>query len=99
MSQITTRKHELAARQNPAVIVLPICAHGDWGPFASGSGILRLLREVAVFSHRECRTSSLGSPPDRIWRPTAWLAAANGWAVQGAFPAQYWGEALTCLVA
>jgi hypothetical protein len=51
---------EMTARRNPSVLVMPICRQGDWGPFATGGGLLRLLREVAVFLQRECRTSSLG---------------------------------------
>jgi hypothetical protein len=42
---------------------MPICKHGDWGPFASGEAMLRLLREVSVFLHRQARTSSLGVRP------------------------------------
>lgn len=53
--------YELAAAGNSAVLVMPICRKGDWGPFASGEGIHRLLREVSVFLHRELRTSSLGN--------------------------------------
>ena len=52
--------YEMAAKDNPAVLVMPICKHGDWGPFASAEGVYRLLREVAVFLQRECRTSFLG---------------------------------------
>jgi hypothetical protein len=51
---------QLAANNNQAVLVMPICAAGDWGSFQYGEGVLRLLREVAVFLHRECRTSNLG---------------------------------------
>jgi hypothetical protein len=53
--------YELAARGGAPTLVMPICRRGDWGPFASSEGLLRLLREVAVFLHRECRTSVLGS--------------------------------------
>lgn len=52
---------EIAAAGFPTTLVMPICRQGDWGPFASGEGLLRLLREVAVFLHRECRTSNLGT--------------------------------------
>ncbi|HEY1796174.1 MAG TPA: carboxypeptidase-like regulatory domain-containing protein [Stellaceae bacterium] len=52
--------YETAAKDNPAVLVMPICRRGDWGPFASAEGVYRLLREVAVFLQRECRTSFLG---------------------------------------
>jgi hypothetical protein len=53
--------YELAAAGSAAVLVMPICRGGDWGPFASEEGLLRLLREIAVFLHRECRTSGLGT--------------------------------------
>jgi hypothetical protein len=52
--------YDLIARGIAATVVMPICRHGDWGPFASGVGMSRLLNEVAVFLHRECRTSNLG---------------------------------------
>ena len=52
---------QLIARRNPSVVVMPICNHGDWEPFTSGEGLLRLLREVAVFLHRQCRTSRRGN--------------------------------------
>jgi hypothetical protein len=52
--------YEMAGKDNPTVLVMPICKHGDWGPFASAEGLYRLLREIAVFLQRECRTSFLG---------------------------------------
>lgn len=54
---------QLLARRNQAVLVMPICKAGDWGSFASGEAMLRLLREVALFLHRQARTSSLGVRP------------------------------------
>jgi hypothetical protein len=51
--------YQLAARGNQAILVMPICAAGDWGPFRYGEGLLRLLREVAVFVHAQYRTSRL----------------------------------------
>jgi hypothetical protein len=60
--------YEAAARGNVAVIVMPLCNHGDWGPFASAEGCARLLREVAAFLHRECRTSRLAATSSAIDR-------------------------------
>jgi hypothetical protein len=54
---------QLLARKNRAITVMPICRNGDWGPFASGEGMLRLLREIAAFLHRQCRTSVAGVRP------------------------------------
>ncbi|EWZ78945.1 hypothetical protein FOWG_16887 [Fusarium oxysporum f. sp. lycopersici MN25] len=51
--------YNLIARRRQAVMVMPICKHGNWGPFSSGEGVFRLCREVALFLHRECRTSNL----------------------------------------
>lgn len=56
---------QLLARRNRSVMVMPICNRGDWGPVTSGEGLLRLLREVSVFLHRQCRTSQLG-----VMKPT-----------------------------
>jgi hypothetical protein len=56
---------QLLARRNRSVMVMPICNHGEWGPVASGEGLFRLLREVSVFLHRQCRTSNLG-----VMKPT-----------------------------
>ena len=52
---------QLLAHRNRAVAVMPICKRGDYGPAAFGEGLLRLLREVALFLHREGRTSRLGN--------------------------------------
>ena len=49
----------LVARKLKAVLIMPICNKGDWGPFSTGEGVFRLCREVALFLHRECRTSAL----------------------------------------
>ena len=54
---------ELLAWRNRSVVVMPICNHGDWGPWGSGEAVLRLLREVSVFLHRQGRTSSVGIRP------------------------------------
>jgi hypothetical protein len=51
--------YNLAGRKREAVMVMPICSKGNWGPFMSGEGLFRLCREVALFLHRECRTSNL----------------------------------------
>ncbi|KAM6513257.1 hypothetical protein FALCPG4_015704 [Fusarium falciforme] len=51
--------YNLTAQGRQAVMVMPICKAGNWGPFSSGEGIFRLCREVALFLHRECRTSNL----------------------------------------
>jgi hypothetical protein len=56
---------QLLARRNQSVMVMPICNRGEWGPFASGEGLMRLLREVSLFLHRQCRTSQLG-----VMKPT-----------------------------
>jgi hypothetical protein len=53
--------HPLIARRNRAILVMPLCRRGDWGPPGTGEGLLRLLREVALFLHREGRTSRLGN--------------------------------------
>nr|BFE60009.1 hypothetical protein GCM10020063_045350 [Dactylosporangium thailandense] len=54
---------QLLARRSRAITVMPI-AHGtDLGPLVTGEGVLRLLREVAAFLHRQCRTSSAGVRP------------------------------------
>jgi hypothetical protein len=55
--------HQLLARRNRSILVAPICNQGDWGPFQSGEGIYRLLREAALFLHRQCRTSLTGVKP------------------------------------
>ncbi|KAK4223058.1 hypothetical protein QBC38DRAFT_426169 [Podospora fimiseda] len=52
--------YNLLGRRRQAIMVMPICKQGDWGPFSSGEGLNRLCREVSVFLHRECRTSKLG---------------------------------------
>ncbi|PVH70219.1 hypothetical protein DL98DRAFT_577970 [Cadophora sp. DSE1049] len=51
--------YNLIARRRRAVMVMPICNKGSWGPYSSGEGIYRLCREVSVFLHREARTSNL----------------------------------------
>jgi hypothetical protein len=55
--------YQLLAHRNRAVAVMPICKRGNYGPAAFGEGLLRLLREVALFLHREGRTSRLGNAP------------------------------------
>jgi hypothetical protein len=61
----------LVARKRQAVIIMPICNHGKWGPFASGEGVFRLCREVAIFLHRENRTSNralaIGGMSKNFW--------------------------------
>jgi hypothetical protein len=52
---------QLLAHRNRAAVVMPICKRGQYGPVAFGEGLLRLLREVALFLHREGRTSRLGN--------------------------------------
>jgi hypothetical protein len=64
--------YELIARKRQAVLVMPICRHGDWGPYVTGEGMFRLCREVALFLHRECRTSnkallSSAGVPHELW--------------------------------
>jgi hypothetical protein len=54
---------ELVANNNQAVVVMVIPNQSNWPPFNSGSALYRLLREVSVFLHRECRTSKLGVTP------------------------------------
>ncbi|GAA1739226.1 hypothetical protein [Luedemannella helvata] len=54
---------ELLAWRNRSVVVMPICNHGDWGPWGSGEAVYRLLREVSLFLHRQARTSNLGIRP------------------------------------
>lgn len=53
--------HQLLARRNRSVIVMPIGKRGAYGPSATGEGMLRLLREITLFLHREGRTSSAGN--------------------------------------
>lgn len=65
---------QLLARRNRAVTVMPIVSGTDLGPLNSGEGALRLLREVAAFLHRQCRTSSAGirrpnDNPDELCGP------------------------------
>ncbi|MEV5750526.1 hypothetical protein AB0L00_22120 [Actinoallomurus sp. NPDC052308] len=55
--------YEMVAQRDRAVLVMPIGDAGDIGPWASGEGLLRLLREVGLFLHRQCRTSRLGLRP------------------------------------
>jgi hypothetical protein len=50
----------LAARGRQAVVVMPLDNNGDRGPYDTGEGLFRLCREVSLFLHRECRTSSKG---------------------------------------
>jgi hypothetical protein len=52
--------YEMVAQRSRAVLVMPIGNAGDVGPWGSGEGLLRLLREVGLFLHRQCRTSRLG---------------------------------------
>jgi hypothetical protein len=54
---------QLLARRSRAITVMPIVKGTDWGPVNSGEGVLRLLREVAAFVHRQCRTSAAGVRP------------------------------------
>lgn len=54
---------QLLARRSRAVTVMPIVKGDDWGPVNTGEGLLRLLREVAAFLHRQCRTSVQGVRP------------------------------------
>jgi hypothetical protein len=55
--------YEMVAQRNRAVSVMPIGNAGDLGPCLSGEGVLRLLREIGLFLHRQCRTSRLGVRP------------------------------------
>jgi hypothetical protein len=56
------------AWHNRSVLVLPILPDRRWDLFASGEGLLRLLREIALFLHRQGRTSVLGlrTPDGRV---------------------------------
>ncbi|WP_344615264.1 carboxypeptidase-like regulatory domain-containing protein [Dactylosporangium salmoneum] len=54
---------QLLARKKRVVTVMPIVHGTDWGPLTTGEGALRLLREVAAFLHRQCRTSAAGVRP------------------------------------
>lgn len=77
--------HQLLARRNRAVVVMPIGKKGNYGPSATGEGMLRLLREVTLFLHREDRTSSAGnlhleSVPDLLAGSSArdrWIPAST----------------------
>lgn len=52
--------YPLIARKSNAVIIMPINRKGAWDPFTAQEGVWRLCKEVCLFLHRECRTSSLG---------------------------------------
>ncbi|KOV58156.1 carboxypeptidase-like regulatory domain-containing protein [Streptomyces sp. MMG1121] len=69
--------YNLIARRRQAIVVMPLCRKGDWGPFACADGLFRLCREVLHFLHRECRTSTAGLTTvggiDRVH----WLAGAS----------------------
>ncbi|MDJ0344433.1 hypothetical protein QMK19_21045 [Streptomyces sp. H10-C2] len=69
--------YNLAARRRQAVAVMPICKAGDWGPFTSAEGLFRLCREVALFLHRECRSSNLGLTTLGGLDRTMWLAGGS----------------------
>jgi hypothetical protein len=69
--------YELIARRRQAVIVMPICMKGDWGPFSSQAGLYRLCREVVLFLHRECRTSSLAMTQPGGLTPSVRLAGGS----------------------
>ncbi|GIH93244.1 hypothetical protein ACFFMN_00275 [Planobispora siamensis] len=68
--------YEMVAQHNRAVLVMPIADYGDLGPFSSGEGLLRALREIGLFLHRQCRTSRLGLRPPRSAHPME-LAGPN----------------------
>jgi hypothetical protein len=55
--------YQMVAQRNRAVLVVPVGDAGELGPFASGEGLLRALREIGLFLHRQCRTSRLGLRP------------------------------------
>ncbi|WRZ91541.1 carboxypeptidase-like regulatory domain-containing protein [Streptomyces sp. NBC_01007] len=68
--------YQMVAQRNRAVLVMPIANYGDLGPFASGEGLLRALREIGLFLHRQCRTSVKGVRPPRPSNPSE-LAGPN----------------------
>ncbi|MEU2663508.1 hypothetical protein [Micromonospora sp. NPDC007220] len=72
---------------NRSVLVMPLFPQGQWGPFATGEGLLRMLREVAVFLHRQCRTSSLG-----LRKPDATAHELAGPNLRTIFPPLYSGD-------
>jgi hypothetical protein len=86
LSQFAFIYQLLAQRKNGkdrnAVIVMPLSPSGSWGPYASGEGIFRLCREVAVFLHREGRTGNsraLRGPdqsPNRV-RDEEWFSGGS----------------------
>jgi hypothetical protein len=55
----------LAAGRNP-IVVMPIQASGDWGPFATQGGIFRTIREVTRFLFARQLASARNSSPARI---------------------------------
>ncbi|KAI9846358.1 MAG: hypothetical protein M1837_004211 [Sclerophora amabilis] len=54
--------YQLIAQRRSAVLIMPICNYGDYGPFTRGEGVLRLCREVSLLLHRERRTTKLSLP-------------------------------------
>lgn len=53
---------QLIAANKKAIIVMPINAYGDWGPFTHKQGVHRLLLEIAQFSCKNFM-APLGKPP------------------------------------
>jgi hypothetical protein len=47
--------HSLMAAEKKAILVIPMCKYGDWGPFAlqNGVGIHRMLKEMAHYLHKD----------------------------------------------
>ena len=59
--------YQLLASGKKAVLVMPIFPpfhEGEWGPFASQSGLMRLLKEVCHFLHKQLYTTHLYSLSD-----------------------------------
>jgi hypothetical protein len=45
--------YQLLAAKKKAIMVMPINNYGDWRPFQTRSGVLRLLKEIAHYAHKQ----------------------------------------------